>query len=72
MIHGSNHPRTVRKATGQDTCGRSRVSSLIFFPCFHSMSSNVCALGDFWLRYLRFFYRLASAFPPKVVDNVVE
>jgi hypothetical protein len=36
------------------------------------MSSNVCALGDFWLRYLRFFYRLASAFPPKVVDNVVE
>ena len=32
MIQGSNHPRTARSALGQDICGRSPFSSLIFFP----------------------------------------
>lgn len=32
MIQGSSHPRTARRAIGQDTGGRIPFPSLIFFP----------------------------------------
>src|SRR6266849_927856 len=51
MIQGSNHPRTARSATGQDTGGRAPFSSLIFFPRSRCSSRNAAVEGSFWLRW---------------------
>src|SRR5258708_12138400 len=52
MIQGSNHPRTARSALGQDTCGRTSDSLLIFFPRSRCLSSTAVVEGNFWLRWL--------------------
>src|SRR5215469_11169467 len=52
MIQGSNHPRTARNAIGQDTCGRTPLALLIFFPRSRCRSRNTGVERSFWLRWL--------------------
>src|SRR5258708_8720979 len=60
MIQGSNHPRTARSALGQDTCGRTSDSLLIFFPRSRCLSSTAVVEGNFWLRWLSSLLRRAG------------
>jgi hypothetical protein len=50
MIQGSNHPRTARRAMGQDTCGLLPIPALIFSPCSRGLRLNVCVWENFRLR----------------------
>src|SRR5262249_5947570 len=52
MIQGSNHPRTARRALGQDTGGRRSFSVLLFFPGSRCRSRNGWVWEDVWFRSL--------------------
>src|SRR5258708_33436465 len=60
MIQGCNHPRTARSALGQDTCGRTSDSLLIFFPRSRCLSSTAVVEGNFWRRWLSSLLRRAG------------
>src|SRR5689334_337396 len=61
MIQGSNHPRTARRALGQDTCGLLVFPVLIFSPGSRCRSRNVWIWEDARFRLLLRFCRHAGS-----------